>query len=66
MALLNIPYVELVIDFINTPYQVNEMDGFARVTVGVVSSGELMRNSSILVELSFSDGAAMSKQACLV
>ena len=47
-----------MIDFIGAPYEVNENDGDARVTVGVVS-GQLMRE--VVVELAFSDGTAISK-----
>ena len=59
---LNIPYVEVAIDFIDAPYEVNETDGVANVTVGVVR-GQLMRE--VVVELSFSDGTAIGKQ-CLI
>ena len=59
---LNIPYVEVVIDFIDAPYEVNETDGVANVTVGVVGV-QLMRE--VVVDLSFSDGAAIGKQ-CLI
>ena len=55
---LNIPYVEVVIDFIDAPYEVNETDGVASVTVRVVR-GQLMRE--VVVELSFSDGTAIGK-----
>ena len=47
-----------MIDFIGAPYEVNETDRFARVTVGVVS-GQLMRE--VIMELSFSDGTAIGK-----
>ena len=56
-------HVEVVIDFIDAPYEVNETDGVANVTVGVVSRGQLMRE--VVVELSFSDGTAIGKQ-CLI
>ena len=55
-------YVEVVIGFIDAPYEVNETDGVANVTVGVVR-GQLMRE--VVVELSFSDGTAIGKQ-CLI
>ena len=45
-----------MIGFIGAPYEVNETDRFARVTVGVVS-GQLMRE--VVVELSFSDATAV-------
>ena len=61
---LNIPCVVVVIDFIDAPYEVNETDVVALVTVGVVSSGQLMRE--VGVELSFSDGTAIGKQAVFV
>ena len=59
---LNIPYVEVVISFIDAPYEVNEADEVANVIVGVVS-GQLMRE--VVVELSLSDGTAIGKQ-CLI
>ena len=59
---LNIPYVEIVIDFIDAPYEVNETDGVANVTVGVVRE-QLWRE--VVVDLSFSDGTAIGKQ-CLI
>ena len=62
IMVLNIPYVEVVIDFIDAPYEVNEIDGVANVTVGVVR-GQLMRK--VVVELSFSDGTAIGKH-CLI
>ena len=58
---LNIPCVVVVIDFIDAPYEVNETDVVALVTVGVVRGGQLMRE--VGVELSFSDGTAIGKQA---
>ena len=48
-----------MINFIDAPYEVNETDGVANVTVGVVR-GQLMRE--VVVELSFSDGTAIGKQ----
>ena len=51
-----------MIDFIDAPYEVNETDGVANVTVGVVR-GQLMRE--VVVELSFSDVTAIGKQ-CLI
>ena len=62
IIVLNIPYVEVVIDFIDVPYEVNETNGVANVTVGVVR-GQLMRK--LVVELSLSDGTAIGKQ-CLI
>ena len=56
----DIPYVEVVIDFIDAPYEVNETDGVAIVTVGVLRD-QLMRE--VVVELSFSDGTAIGKHA---
>ena len=50
-----------MIGFIGAPYEVNETDGFANVTVGVVS-GQLMRE--VVVELSFSDGTAVGNFYC--
>ena len=62
LPLLNIPFVDVVIDFNDAPYEVNETDGVANVTIGVVS-GQLMRE--VVVELSFSDGTAIGKQPLL-
>ena len=55
-------YVEVVIDFIDAPYEVSETDEVANITVGVVS-GKLWRE--VVVELSFSDGTAIGKR-CLI
>ena len=63
-TLMHLPScVGVVISFIDVPYEVNETDGVARVTVGVVS-GQLMRE--VVVAVSFSDETAISKQYCLM
>ena len=49
---------EVVIGFINTPYEFNETDAMARVVVGVVS-GSLRTDVEVL--LSFSNGSAYSR-----
>ena len=54
--------VGVVISFIDVPYEVNETDGDARVTVGV-ASGQLMRE--VVVAVSFSDETAIGKQCSI-
>ena len=55
------PVAEVVIGFIDPPYEFNEFnesDAMASVVVGVVS-GSL--EADVSIELSFSDGSAFSK-----
>lgn len=49
---------DVVIGFINAPYEVNENDGEALIRVGLIN-GNLQREVSI--QLSLSDGIASSK-----
>ena len=52
------PVAEVVIGFIDPPYEFNESDAMASVVVGVVS-GSL--GAHVSIELSFSDGSAFSR-----
>ena len=47
------------IGFIGSPYEASEDGGFANVTFGVISGGPIERE--VIVELSFSDGTALSE-----
>ncbi len=47
-------HAELQIGFINTPYQANEIDGFATVEFGILNNG-VQLGTEVRVELFFSE-----------